>query len=59
MNTINYHNEEPKKLKHASTQPNEVGKSDQILAELIHKIQQVSMVTENLRKKFDQVLKLH
>ena len=39
INTINYQEEEPKNLKHASIQPNLGGNSDQILAELVHKMQ--------------------
>ena len=49
-NTINRQEEQPKNLKHASIQQNEGGNSDQILAELIHEMQQVTMATENLKK---------
>ena len=57
-NTINRQEEQPKNLKHASIQQNAGGNSDQILAELIHEMQQVTMATENLKKRFDQMLKL-
>ena len=59
INTINSQAEQPKKLKHASNQPNGDRNSDQILAALIHEMQQVTMVTENLKTRFDQMLKLH
>ena len=58
INTINRQEEQPKSLKHASIQQNRGGNSDQILAELIHEMQQVTMATENLKKRFDQMLKL-
>ena len=58
INTINRREEQPKNLKHASIQQNGGGNSDQILAELIHEMQQVTMATENLKKRFDQMLKL-
>ena len=58
INTINRREEQPKNLKQASIQQNGGGNSDQILAELIHEIQQVTMATENLKKRFDQMLKL-
>ena len=57
-NTINRQEEQPKNLKHASIQQNGGGNSDQILAELIHEMQQVTMATENVKKRFDQMLKL-
>ena len=57
INTINRQEEQPKNLKHASIQQNEGGNSDQILAELIHEMQQVIMATENLKKRFDEMLK--
>ena len=59
INTINRQEEQPKNLKHASIQLNGGGNSDQILAELIHEMQQVTMATENLKKRFNQVLKLN
>ena len=59
INTINRQEEQPKNLKHASIQPNGGGSSDQILAELIREMQQVTMATENLKKRFDQMLKLN
>ena len=49
INTINRREEQPKNLKHASIQQNGGGKSDQILAKLIHEMQQVTMATENLK----------
>ena len=49
INTINRQEEEPKNLKQASIQPIGGGNSDQILAELVHKMQQVTMATENLK----------
>ena len=58
INTINHRKEQPKNLKHASIQQNGGGNSDQILAELIHEMQQVTMATENVKKCFDQMLKL-
>ena len=58
INTINRQEEQPKNLKHASIQQNGGGNSDQILAELIHEMQQVTIATENLKKRFDQMLKL-
>ena len=58
INTINRREEQPKNLKHASIQQNGGGNSDQTLAELIHEMQQVTMATENLKKRFDQMLKL-
>ena len=58
INTINCREEQPKNLKHASIQQNGGWNSDQILAELIHEMQQVTMATENLKKCFDQMLKL-
>ena len=58
INTINRREEEPKNLKHASIHQNGSGNSDQILVELIHEMQQVTMATENLKKRFDQMLKL-
>ena len=54
INTINRREEQPKNLKHASIQQNGGGNSDQILAELIHEMQQVTMDTENLKKRFNQ-----
>ena len=59
INTINRQEEQPKNLKHASIQPNGGGNSDQILAELIHEMQQVTMATENLKELFNQMLKLN
>ena len=47
-----------KNLKYASIQPNGEGKSNQILAALIHGIQQEIVAMENLRKLFNQMLKL-
>ena len=41
INTITHQEEQPKNLKHASIQ---------ILAELIHEMQQVTIATENLKK---------
>ena len=58
INTINRQEEQPKNLKHASIQQNGGGNSDQNLAELIHEMQRVTMTTENLKKRFDQMLKL-
>ena len=49
INTINRQEEEPKNLKQASIQPIGGGNSDQILAELVHEMQQVTMATENLK----------
>ena len=49
INTINHQEEEPKNLKQASIQPIGGRNSDQILAELVHEMQQVTMVTENLK----------
>ena len=46
INTINRQEEEPKKLKHASIQPNEGRNSDQILEERVHKMQQVTMAAK-------------
>ena len=57
-NTINRQEKQPKNLKHASIQQNGGGNSDQILAKLIHEMQQVTMATENVKKRFDQMLKL-
>ena len=45
INTINRQEEQPKNLKHVSIQQNGGGNSDQILAELIHEMQQVTMAT--------------
>ena len=50
INTITHQEEQPKNLKHASIQ---------ILAELIHEMQQVTIATENFKKNFDQTLKLN
>ena len=47
INTINRQEEEPKNLKLTSIQPIGGGNSDQILAELFHEMQQVTMATEN------------
>ena len=58
INTINRQEEQPKNLKHASIQQNGGGNSDQILAEFIYEMQQVTMATENLNKRVDQMLKL-
>ena len=58
INTIIRQEEQPKNLKHTSIQQNGGGNSDQILTELIHEMQQVTMTTENLKKRFDQMLKL-
>ena len=58
INTMNRQEEQPKNLKHRPIQQNGGGNSDQILAELIHEMQQVTMATENLKKRFDQMLKL-
>ena len=49
INTIKHQEEQPKNLRHASIQSNGSGNSDQILAELIHEMQQVTMATENLK----------
>ena len=57
--TINSQEEQPKNLKYATIQPNGNGNSNQILAELTRGMQQVIMATENLRKRFDQMLKLN
>ena len=54
-----HHKEESKNLKHTLIQPNWGGDLDQILTELIHEMQQVTMATENLRKHFNQMLKLN
>ena len=59
INTISRQEEQPKNLKHHSIQSNGGGNSDQILAELIHEMQQVTMATESLKKRFDQMLKLN
>ena len=59
INTITHQEQQPKNLKHASIQQNRGGKSDQILAKLIHEMQQVTMATENLKKHFNQMLKLN
>ena len=58
-NKISRQEEQSKNLKHASIQPNGGGNSDQVLAELIHKMQQVTMATENLKKRVNQMLKLN
>ena len=58
INSINRQEEQPKNLKHDSIQQTGGGNSDQILAELIHEMQQVTMATKNLKKRFDQMLKL-
>ena len=57
-NTINSHEEEPENLDHTSIQPNRGGKFDQLSAELIHVMQQVTMTTKNVEKCFDQLSKL-
>ena len=53
------HEEKQQNLKHDSIEPNGGEKSNRILAELIHEMQQVAIVTENLRKRFYQMLKLN
>ena len=58
INTINHQEEQPKNLKHASIQQNGGGNSDQILAELIQEMQQVTTAIENLKERFNQMLKL-
>ena len=58
INTINRQEEQPKNLKHASIQQNGGGNSDQILAELIQEMQQVTTAIENLKERFNQMLKL-
>ena len=58
-NTTNRQEEQPKHLKHASIHPNGSRISDQILAELIYEMHHVTIATENLRKPFDQILKLN
>ena len=59
INTINRQEEQPKNLKHASIQPNGGENSDKTLAELIHEMEQLTMAAENLKKRFDQMLKLN
>ena len=59
INTISSQEEQLKSLKHASIQPNGGENSGQILAELIHEMQQVTTATENLKKRFDQMLRLN
>ena len=59
IKTINNQEEQPKSLKHASIQPNRGENSDQILAELIHEMQHVTTATGNLKRRFDQMLKLN
>ena len=58
INTINRQEEQPENLKQASIQQSGGRNSDHILAELVHEMQQVTMATENLKKRFDQMLKL-
>ena len=57
MKTFNCHEKELKNLKHASIQAN--GAGIQILAELIQKMQWVTMAPENLRKQCNQMLKFN
>ena len=60
INTISRQEEEPKNLKLTSISPNGGWNSDQILTELVHEMQQATMATENLKKRFDQIrLKLN
>ena len=47
INAIHCQEEQPKNLEHASIRPNGAGNTDQILAELIYEMQQVTMATEN------------
>ena len=58
-NAIIRHEKQSKNLKQTSMQPNVGGNSDQILAELIHKMPQATMATENLRECYGQKLKLN
>ena len=51
INTINRQEQLPNNLKHISIQSNGVGNSDQILAELIHEMQLVTMTTKKKLKK--------
>ena len=51
INTINRQEQLPNNLKHVSIQSNGVGNSDQILAELIHETQLVTMTTKKKLKK--------
>ena len=56
--TKKFNNQKTKNLKQASIEQNWGGNSDQVLAELIHEMQQVPLATENLKRHFDQMLKL-